>query len=136
MQKQYGITWYFPEILMTKELCNWIGREAQLAITNQKRESQMLPSLGDSLRLLPSLDLHAKNPRHFWISSNDIDDQRILQYGWTRGTTGITLPKEALSDATFTWLLSPCKKSKRLLDSFQRYWCSKNPAFWLDKRFN
>ena len=59
---------------MTKELCNWIGREAQLAITSQKRESQMVTSLD-------AKNLHAENPGHFWISSNDIDDQRILQYG-------------------------------------------------------
>ena len=40
----------------------------------------MLTLLDDSL--------HAKNLRGRSIPSLDIDDQRILQSGWMRGTTG------------------------------------------------
>ena len=45
--------------------------------------------------MLPLLDefLHAKNLRDRWISSRDIDDQRILQFDWTRVTTGHNKPK-------------------------------------------
>ena len=47
---------------MIKKSSNWIRGEAQIT-SNQK---------------LPSRDgyLHAKDPRDFWFSSSDIDDQR------------------------------------------------------------
>ena len=53
--------------------------------------------------MLPSLDdyLHAKNQSYRLIHSSDIDDQRILQYDWTRGPTGYTQPKVVVSDTTF-----------------------------------
>ena len=35
------------------------------------------------------------------IASRDTDDQRTLESDWTRGTTGHTLPKLVVSDATF-----------------------------------
>ena len=36
--------------------------------------------------------------------------------------------KVALSDFTFPWWISPCKKPKLLRLSFHRYWWQKNPA--------
>ena len=39
-------------------------------------------------------------------------------------------------NVTFLWWLSPCKKELRLLDSFHRYWWSKNHSIWLDERHN
>ena len=84
-----------------------------------KRYSQMLPLLDDYL--------HAKCLWECWISSRYIDDQRILQSDWTRGTTGCsTQLKEVVSDATSLWCLSPFKKPKRSIDSFHRYWWSMN----------
>ena len=53
----------------------------------------MLPLLGDSL--------HAKNLRGRSIPSLDIDDQRILQSGWMRGTTGYSQPNVVASVAIF-----------------------------------
>ena len=53
-----------------QRLCNRIGQKVQLATPDQKSWSEMLPSLDDYL--------HAKNLRDCWISSNNIDDQRIL----------------------------------------------------------
>ena len=49
-----------------------------------------------------------------------------------RSTTGNTQPKKVVSDGTFPWWFSPCKKSKRLLDSFQRYWWSNNTGTLAD----
>ena len=40
----------------------------------------------------------------------DIDDQRILQSNWMRSTTGQPQPKWVVSNDTFTWWLTPCKK--------------------------
>ena len=59
--------------------------------------------------MLRSLDdyLHAKSLRNCWISSRDIDDQRILQSDWKRGTklylasSGHTQPNVVASEATF-----------------------------------
>ena len=57
----------------------------------------MLPLFDDSL--------HAKNLRGRSIPSLDIDDQRILQSGWMRGTTGYSQPNVVASDAIFLcWL--------------------------------
>ena len=50
---------------------------------------------------------------------------------WTRGATSHIQPKVAVLDVPFLWWLSPCKKSKRFTDSFQKYWWSKNTAIWL-----
>ena len=44
--------------------------------------------------------------------------------------------QEAVSQATFPWWLSPCKKSKRSIGFFQRYRWSNHSAIWLDKRPN
>ena len=45
-----------------------------------------------------------KNLRYPLIPSRDIDDQRLLQSDWTRGTTGYTQPKMIVRDATFALL--------------------------------
>ena len=39
------------------------------------------------------------------ILSKDIDDHRILQPDWTRGTTDYTQPKVVVPDANFVWWL-------------------------------
>ena len=57
------------------------------------------------------------------ILSRNIDEQRILQFGWTRGTTCHIQSKEVVLDATFPG--SPCQKSNVLIDSFLIYWWSK-----------
>ena len=66
-----------------------------------------------------------KKLRYHFILSRDVDDQRILQWDWTRDKTCQTQPKRVVPDTTFAWWLSSCKKSKRLLDLLLRYW-SKN----------
>ena len=75
-----------------------------------------------------------KNLSYQLILSKDIVNQRTLQWNWLRGTTGHTKPKVVVSDATFLWWLFPSKKV--YIDSFQRYWWSKNPAIWLEGRYN
>ena len=45
--------------------------------------------------------LLAKNQRDCWISSRDIDDQRILQSDWMRDQTGHTQTKVVVSDTNF-----------------------------------
>ena len=75
---------------MIKESSVLIGQEGQLTTPNQKWWSQMLPSLKtNSMQKL----------RYQLILSKDIDDQKILQSDWTRGTTGHTQPKEVVPDA-------------------------------------
>ena len=72
-----------------------------------------------------------KKKIHHLIFSRDIDDQRFLQSDGTSCTAGHTQ-----LDANFHWWSPQCKKTKVLIVSFQRYWWSKNPAVWLDKRHN
>lgn len=74
MQKRTKITWFFPQILMIKESCNLIGKEAKLATPNQNRKSQVLPFFDDYL--------HAKIIRSQLIPSRGIDDQRIMEFDW------------------------------------------------------
>ena len=62
---------------------------------------------------------YTKNPRYQLISSRNIVDQRISQSDWTKGTPGNTQPKLAVLDVTFPRWLSPLKKSKILIGSFQ-----------------
>ena len=69
-----------------------------------------------------------KKLRCHLILSRDIDGQRILRSNWTTGTAGHTQLKEVVPGATFAWWLFPCKKPKRFLYFFQRYWWSKNSA--------
>ena len=66
----------------------------------------MIPLLDDYLRV--------KNLRDCWISSRDIDDQRIIKSDWTRSTTAHKQPKVVASGAT------NAKKSKRSIEPFQR----------------
>ena len=85
------------------------------------------PNKSGSL-ILPSIAgyLQAKNIWYSLIPSRDIDDQRILRSDWTRDTTGNTQLKLAVSDPSFLWWLSPCKKSIASIDCMQIYWWSKN----------
>ena len=56
--------------------------------------------------------------KNVWLMpSRDIDDQRILQYDWTRHTTGHIQPKVVVSNPSFSWWLSPCKKTRYQLIS-------------------
>ena len=48
-----------------------------------------------------------------FFPSRDIDDQRIQESDWPKGTSDHTQPKVLVSDATFLWWLSPTKKPKR-----------------------
>ena len=80
---------------------------------NQNWQSQMLPSLDDYI--------HAKKLRYQLIISRYTDDKRIMQTDWTRDTNGHTQPKVVISRTTFIQLPTPCKKTKLLPDSFQRY---------------
>ena len=52
----------------------------------------MIPLLDDYLRV--------KNLRDCWISSRDIDDQRIMKSDWTRSTNAHNQPKVVASSAT------------------------------------
>ena len=150
---------------MIKESRNLIGWETQLATTNQKWLSKMLPSLDLRAKNLKYhlicstyivdliiLQFHwtrstightqtkvvlsekknmQKKLRYQLIISRDTDDKRILESDWTIDTTGPTYAKAVVSDATFSWWLSPCNKSKIWIDSFQRYWWSDHHAIWL-----
>ena len=53
--------------------------------------------------MLASLDdyHHAKNLSDRLVPSRDINDQRIRQFDWTRGTTSHTQPKVVVTDSTF-----------------------------------
>ena len=53
--------------------------------------------------MLPSLNDYpdSKNTEDCWMSSRDIDDQRILQPDWTGGTTGHKQQKVLVPDANF-----------------------------------
>ena len=53
-----------------------------------------------------------------------------------RGIIDHTQPKVVVSYTAFPWWLTLCKKTKISLDFFQRYWRSKNPAIWLNERYN
>ena len=125
-KKNWNINWFFLDILIINELCNLIGREAQLATPNQKWKSQVLPSLDDYL--------HAKKKKKKYklILSRAIDDKQILQSDWLRGGVGHTWPKKIVSYATFPWWRIPSKKLKISIDSFQRSWWSLNTTtIWL-----
>ena len=65
--------------------------------------------------------------RYQLFSSRYIDDQTITQSDWIKGTTDHTQPKEA----TFPWLLSPSKESKRTWSQM-----IKEPAIWLEETHN
>ena len=60
----------------------------------------------------PSFDdyHHTKKLWYQLTLSQDINDQRMLQFDWTRGTTGHLQPKEVVKDANFSWWVIPCKK--------------------------
>ena len=111
------ITWFFPQILMIKESCNLIDWKIQPSHPS-KRDTfpWWSSSCKKSNRLVDSLQRYwwSKNPaiwlkmtnsmqkiRNQLIPSRDIDDQRILQSYWTKGTTGHTRPKDLVQDATF-----------------------------------
>ena len=49
------------------------------------------------------------------------------------GWEGLTTSEGIVSYVIFSWRLTPCKISKTLNDSFQRYYWSKNPAIWLEQ---
>ena len=85
---------------MIKESCNLIGQEAQLT----------RPSLISDANF-PWWISPRKKLRDQLILFRDIDEQRILQSDWTRGTTDQTQANVAVSDAN-PWWLTPCKKTK------------------------
>ena len=108
-----------------QEPCNLTEQEAQLATSNQKLYHQII-TFADGY-------FHEQNVRYWLIPCIGTDDERILQFYWTRGKTGHTQPKVVYSDGSFLLWLSPFKKSKVSIDSLQIYWWSKNPAIWFKK---
>ena len=66
-----------------------------------------------------------------WLSPSREIDQRIPQFNWTRDRSSHNQTKAVVSNTIFPWWLSLCKKSKILIETFQRIWQSKNPAIWL-----
>ena len=74
-----------------------------------------------------------KKLRHKFTLSRDIENQRIQQSDWTRGTTDHTYKTVVVSDVTFPSWLSTCNYSKLSIDSFQTIWWSKHTAIWLVK---
>ena len=53
--------------------------------------------------------------------SKDTDHLGNLQTDWTRSTPGKTQPKLVVSDVSFPWRLSPCKKRIKIwFNSFQQ----------------
>ena len=72
-----------------------------------------------------------KNKDHLILSTDTHAHQRILQSDYTKGTSGHPQPKQAVSHPALPWWSSPYKKCKRWIDSFQRYWWSKNTAIRL-----
>ena len=93
MQKETKMTWLFPQILMIKLSCNFIGWKAQLATPNQKRRFHIAPSLDDYF--------HVKNLRDWLIIFRDSVNQSILQSDWTRGIICHLQPKVVVLDAAF-----------------------------------
>ena len=96
---------------MIKEYWNLIGQKAHLAKSGSLK--CYLPLMNNCMQ--------KKNLDHL-ILYTDTDDQSILQSDCTKDTTDHTQPKVVVSYNTFLCRLSPCKKSKRLIDSdFLRY---------------
>ena len=116
----------------------WQCSPTNPAILLHKRYTSPHSIKNGSLRCSLPLTINCinKKPRYQLTHSWEIDYQRILQSDWTRGTTNQTLSTLVVSDASFPWWLSPCKKSKISLDSFQRHWWSKNQGIWLHERQN
>ena len=68
-------------------------------------------------------------------SADYVGDSRIVQSHWKRDAPGYTQPKLVVSDATLPRMgISMQKKLNISSDSFTRYWKSKNPTIWLNKR--
>ena len=84
-----------------------------------KRHTWPNPTKTGSLRCYVPLMTNSMHKRlsYQWILSRVIDNQRILQSDWTRGTPGHTQPKVVVLDATFSLGISPCQKTKISLDS-------------------
>ena len=89
------------------------------AICLDKRHTWPNPTKTGSLRCYVPLMTNSMHERlsYQWILSRVIDNQRILQSDWTRGTPGHTQPKVVVLDATFSLGISPCQKTKISLDS-------------------
>ena len=58
-------------------------------------------------------------------------------YNMIEQETNLLTPNKKLESRILLSLdkLSPCRKSKKSFDSFQRYCWSKNPVIWLNKRY-
>ena len=116
-------------------------------------------------QLIPSIYCSSKNPAiclsegHFWLLLTTIGCLRCFlplmiiakqtikisidsfqRYFWSKNPATWFderaiwphLTKVAVSDTTFPWWATSCKKSKLLIDSYM--WWSKNPAVWLGKK--
>ena len=117
-------------IQKTKRLLDFFQRywwSKNLVICLAQRHNWPHPIDSGSLKFCLSFMIVStqKNLRYWLIPPKYIDDQTILQSDWLRGTTGHTQPEVVILNDTFLWWLSPCKKSKRSLDSIQRYYGKK-----------
>ena len=70
------------------------------------------------------------------IPSNDVHVKKIMQSDSPSGRTGHPKTKVVVSDSTFPSWLSPRKIPEIWIDSFRRYWWSKNPAIGLVENWN
>ena len=118
---------------MIKQCCNLTGWEANLAKPNTKY-SQIRRSHHTSGRLLQS-DANF----HWWLSLCKVIVWFLPVILMIKESCNLTgqgpnwpRPNKTSSlSPIFPWLLSQNKKSKILIDSFQRYWWSKNTAIWI-----
>ena len=95
----------FPRYWWSQNSANWLEKRHNWT-NSTKSQSQML-----SWWLIPS-----KKLRYQLILSRDAT---IKEYDCIRGTTDHTKSKVAVSDPTFPWWLSSCKKSLVSIHSFR-----------------
>ena len=77
----------------------------------------------------------------FWATGNltvPLKLSKIPRAGLSKFQVWMGIPdyvqlKEVVSEVSFLWRPSLCKKSKTLVDYFQIYSWSRNPAIWLEK---
>ena len=133
-------TWWLSPYKKTKRSINsfqtyWWWKNP--AIWLDERHNWPHQNKGGSLRSYIPLWLNPyKKLKYYLTLSRGLDDLRILLSDWTRGTTGKPNQHKVVPDATFTWWIPPCKKSKRVRDFFQRCWRLKNPTIWLVEKHN
>ena len=99
-----GINWFFTEILMIKQSCKLIGQEPNWSHPTKT---------GGLTCYIPLISIRKKisTQRYHLLFLIDIDDQRILQSDWTRGTSGHDQRNVLVPDTTFVWWRTPYRKT-------------------------